>query len=60
MKSVFFKGIAFFVIIIALFAINMIVFRSDYPMFWFVTLLGSVVTLIIFPYKKFFNLKNQK
>lgn len=46
------KKIAFVLGFIGLVVLNMVVFRSAFPMLWFVTLIGSVVILIIFPYNK--------
>jgi len=48
----------FFAIMIALMIIgNIMVFRSEYPMSVFVTLIACLVVLILFPYEKFFNNK---
>jgi len=35
----------------------MTVFRSSFPLLWFVTFIGSVIGLIYFPYNKFFKIK---
>jgi positive regulator of sigma E activity len=39
--------------------INQLVFRSEIPSLTIITLIGSVVVLIYFPYNKFFNNKKQ-
>lgn len=57
MRKTVFRALVFVLIIIAFAVFNMYVFRSDYPMLWIATFLGSVVTLIFFPYKTFFNNK---
>lgn len=57
MKSNILKIIIFILIIIAIIILNMYVFRSDVPMLWFITLIGSVVAFLYFPYNKFFKIK---
>jgi hypothetical protein len=49
--------ILFIILLIFLFIINMTVFRSSFPLLWFVTFIGSVIGLIYFPYNKFFKIK---
>jgi hypothetical protein len=39
--------------------INQCAFRSEIPSLTIITLIGSVVVLIYFPYNKFFNNKKQ-
>lgn len=58
MKKTVFKALGFVLMIVAMVIINMVVFRSDFPMLWMITALGSVVILIAFPYKKYFNLNS--
>lgn len=57
MKSNILKIIIFILIIIAIIILNMYIFRSDVPMLWFITLIGSVVAFLYFPYNKFFKIK---
>lgn len=59
MRTNILKVLAFILLLIFLFYINLWVFRSDYPSGWFFTFLGSVITLILFPYKTFFKTKNK-
>lgn len=58
MKTTF-RIFLFILILIAIVMINMIVFRSDFPMLWLVTLIPSVFSLILFPYSKFFLIKKK-
>lgn len=55
MRKLIIKVIAFLIMLVVLFYINLMVFRSDYPYLWFITLVGSVIGLILFPYNKYFN-----
>lgn len=55
MRSLLLRALAFILILVALVYINMWVFRSFMPMAWFITFIGSVIGLILFPYKKFFK-----
>ena len=57
MKTKAIRSLLFALIIIAMGIVNMIVFRSEFPMLWLVTLLASIVVLILFPYSKFFQIK---
>lgn len=58
MRKTAFKALVFVLILIALAVVNMYAFRSDFPKLWFITLIGSVIGLLLFPYEKFF--KNNK
>jgi hypothetical protein len=57
MRKTVFRALVYLIIIIILIVINMYVFRSDFPKFTIITLLGSVIGLLYFPYKTFFNIK---
>lgn len=57
MKTKAIRSLLFALMIIAMGIINMIVFRSESPMLWLLTLLASIVVLILFPYSKFFQIK---
>jgi hypothetical protein len=57
MRKTVFKAFVFTIIIIAIVIVNMYVFRSELPILWLITLIGSVIGLIFFPYKTFFNNK---
>lgn len=57
MRKTVFRALVYLIMIITLVVINMYVFRSDFPKFTIITLLGSVIGLIYFPYKTFFNIK---
>jgi hypothetical protein len=59
MRTLFVKIILFIIMLIALFIINMIAFRSDYPLSWLITFIWSVIFVIYFPYIKFFKIKNK-
>jgi hypothetical protein len=51
-------NLVFFLMTLALlFEINIMAFRSEIPSLLFLTLPISIIILITFPYKKFFNLK---
>lgn len=54
------KILMFIVILAVIYFANIAAFRSDWPLIVFATLIGSVVILILFPYKKFFNINNTK
>jgi len=57
MKGLLFRIILFVLLLVAIVVVNAFVFRSELPMLWFLTLLGSVILLLFFPYKRFFNNK---
>lgn len=57
MRKTVFKALVFILLIIAIAVINLYIFRSEIPIFTVITLLGSVIGLIYFPYKTFFNIK---
>jgi lipid-A-disaccharide synthase-like uncharacterized protein len=57
MRQVLIKIIIFIVFLIILTIINISVFRSDVPLLWFITFIGSVIGLIYFPYKRMFKIK---
>jgi len=56
MKILFYKSVIFAFLVSATIFVNMMVFRSDYPLFWIPSALVSLILLVAFPYKKFFNL----
>ena len=58
MRKTVFRALVFVLMIIVMIILNMYVFRSSLPIFWFLTLIGSVLILIIFPYNKFFKQTN--
>lgn len=60
MQKTVFKIFLFTLILISVIILNMIAFRSDLPKLWFITLIGSVIVLIFFPYNKFFNNNKNK
>jgi hypothetical protein len=60
MKKPAFKIFAFAIMISLMVIANMIVFRSKAPLFWIITFIISILILILFPYKSFFNDQNQK
>jgi len=55
MKKTILKLLGFILILVVLFFIDLWVFRTSYPLAWIFTALLSVVLLIIFPYKDYFN-----
>lgn len=59
MRKQILKVLAFIILLVVMFYINLQVFRSEMPSLWFVTLIGSVIGLILLPYNKFFNIKNK-
>lgn len=62
MKNLLLKVLLFIIINIILIVITMFLFRSVFPYLWFVFLVVHIITLIAFPYVKFFKLnqKNEK
>ena len=61
MQNFLLKLIAFSLMNVILLVLTMILFRSELPYLWFVLLLVHVITLIMFPYYKFFKSnKNEK
>lgn len=60
MRKTAFKILLFTLILLSVFLVNMIAFRSDLPKLWFVTLIGSVIGFIFFPYNQFFNNNKNK
>ena len=60
MKKTTLRIFAFTILIAIIVILNMIVFRSQEPMYWIITLILSVLFLIVFPYKTFFKKPNQK
>ena len=59
MKKTTLRIFAFTILIAIIVILNMIVFRSQEPMYWIITLILSVLFLIVFPYKTFFKKPNQ-
>lgn len=59
MKNLILKTIGFLILIVFLFYANLFVFRSEMPSLVFITIIGSVVLFIIFPYNKYFK-QNEK
>lgn len=59
MKNILLKIILFVLLLGGLFYLNLYVFRSDYPLVWLISLPITVCLLIIFPYNKYFKIKNQ-
>jgi len=57
MRKIILKSILFLVMLVIMFIGNIMVFRSEFPMLVFGTLIMCLVVLILFPYEKFFNLK---
>jgi hypothetical protein len=57
MKNTILKTIVFIVFVVTLGKINQWAFRSEIPSLAIVTLMGSVIVLVYFPYVKFFNNK---
>jgi hypothetical protein len=57
MRKLLIKLVLFLVMLVIMFIGNIMVFRSEFPMLVFGTLIMSLVVLILFPYEKFFNLK---
>jgi len=55
MNRVVLKSVLFLIMVAGLYTINILTFRSEYPMMFFGTLLVSIVILILFPYNKFFK-----
>ena len=61
MQNFLLKLIAFSLMNVILLVLTMILFRSELPYLWFILLLVHVITLIMFPYYKFFKSnKNEK
>lgn len=52
MSNTILKIFTAILLLIAIIVLNMWVFRSDTPMLWLVTFIGSVIFLIKFPYNK--------
>lgn len=57
MRKLIIKSVLFLLMLVIMFIGNIMVFRSEFPMLVFGTLIMSLVMLILFPYEKFFNLK---
>jgi hypothetical protein len=57
MRKLIIKSVLFLLMLVIMFIGNIMVFRSEFPMLVFATLIMSLVVLILFPYEKFFNLK---
>lgn len=55
MRSSILKILVFIILISIIIILNMIVFRSQEPMFWIITSIISIIILILFPYKSFFK-----
>lgn len=61
MQNFLLKLIAFSLLNVILLVLTMILFRSELPYLWFILLLVHIITLIMFPYYKFFKSnKNEK
>lgn len=60
MKKTALKIFAFIILLIVMIVINMMVFRSESPLFWIITFIISVLILILLPYKSFFNQSNEE
>jgi len=59
MRRIIIRIMIFILIIICQIKVNQWAFRSEYPWLAIVTLIGSVIILLYFPYKMFFNNKKQ-
>ncbi len=59
MRKLLIRGIMFICLLGILFYMNLYFFRCLIPKLWVVTLIGSVIILIKFPYEKFFKYKNK-
>jgi hypothetical protein len=57
MKILILKIMAFMIFLAMLVILNVAVFRSEFPMYWMATATGSVVILVLIPYKRLFNKK---
>lgn len=57
MKRNILKVILVIIVLVGLFYLNQFVFRSDWPFIWFLTSMCSVIGLILFPWKWYFNHK---
>jgi len=57
MRKTVLRLLIFALLVIILLVINLQVFRSEIPSFTIITLLGSVIGLLYFPYKTFFKTK---
>jgi hypothetical protein len=55
MNKIVLNSVLFLIMVVALYVINIMTFRGEYPMMFFGTLLVSIVILILFPYNKFFK-----
>jgi uncharacterized membrane protein len=55
MNKVVLKSVLFLIMVAGLYTINILTFRSEYPMMFFGTLLASFVILAVFPYRTFFK-----
>jgi len=57
MRKTVFRALVYLLMIALILVVNLYVFRSDFPKLAIITILGSVIGLIYFPYKTFFNIK---
>jgi hypothetical protein len=57
MRRVIFRYLVFAVLLVLLVIMNMMVFRSPFPVFWVPTGILTGVLLIYFPYETFFKKK---
>lgn len=61
MQNFLLKLIAFLLMNVIIFVMTIVLFRSELPYLWFIFLLVHIITLIVFPYYKFFKSnKNEK
>jgi hypothetical protein len=60
MRKLILKSLLFLVMLIAMVIATMVLFRSAYPLMWIIASGLFTLILIIFPYRTFFNFKNNK
>lgn len=59
MKNQIVRVLLFIIFVCWIAWINLMVFRTDFPSLAFITIIGSVILFIYFPYNKFFKLNNK-
>lgn len=60
MRKLLFRILVFIIMTAIVVKINLIVFLSEFPSFWGLTLILSIVGYIYFPYKTFFKKSEEK
>jgi len=50
------RVLGFVIMLVVIFAINLVMFRSSFPMGWLLTSVLSFIGLVKFPYTKYFKI----